>query len=217
LVIVGARDKNTFEACRKMVQGDVRHWNFATTWEGIPSDLSLSPTLIRDSMCKHFKSQSRCVDFHLEFSNRPLNNRRRSCETSFARSDSRPGGPLAAPPDSSIRPGKHRLISGCFGGETGHSRRFDGVQMTSGLPSRADRSGSRWHVSKVLETLLASRRLAPNLVEQVCVTSSPINPASFPVLKMVLQYFLSRSSATTRIINRAEQEIRRQRAKDQIL
>jgi len=28
-----------------------------------------------------------------------------------------------------------------------------------------------------------------DLVEQVCVTSSPINPASFPVLKMVLQYF----------------------------
>jgi hypothetical protein len=43
----------------------------------------------------------------------------------------------------------------------GHSRRFDGVQMTSGLPSRADRFRGRWHVSKVLKTLLASRRLAP--------------------------------------------------------
>ena len=28
-----------------------------------------------------------------------------------------------------------------------------------------------------------------DLVEQVCVTSRPINPVSMPVLKMVLQYF----------------------------
>ena len=41
-----------------------------------------------------------------------------------------------------------------------------------------------------------------DIVEQVRVASGPINPVSFPVLKIVLQYS-SRSSATTRIIDRS--------------
>jgi hypothetical protein len=56
-----------------------------------------------------------------------------------------------------------------------------------------------------------------DLVEQVCVTSGPINPVSMPVLKMVLQYFLRDLPRRQELSIEAQQEVRRRRAKDQIL
>jgi len=68
LVIVGARDKNTFEACRKMVQGDDDTGISRQHGEGIPIRFVALPDAYSGFDVPAFQEPVDSRGFHLEFS-----------------------------------------------------------------------------------------------------------------------------------------------------